>query len=499
MQEFCQATSSLTDAFTSPGQLSHEMKDIAKAIHQRTEWIIKTRKQLISSSAALLEIRNLHATSINQLPVDILKRIFRIVVDSSQTTSSFMKPAARISSVCHLWRDAALSTSTIWGYVTVDQVNKTLEAAKLCLERSSKSPLHVTIRDVGTSFETALYHRDVASHILYAHAPRFTTFNLEVQHATTLDSLIDIWLEYGTPGAVKNLSIVSHQANFDPYDVLDNPHIPHPFLEPIRTLHLENVYVHWKSPLFHNLVELSLNADQAQASVRPSVLELADMLRMSPRLEVLKLLYLNLQPGSAPLSSQVELCKLHTFSIGASSSQVVSDLLSVIAWPLSNSIHLHLDPGYHKRRPHLSELTATWDTSYASSLRVGDPISSSTLDAVVPRLSNTSTFIYYGRVLDRVMLEKITSLAQRGLRFRTIEIATCIIENQEAFRQMVTSHRVECLNLTQCDFLKDEGVRCSSRIDANMDLPICTWLEESVGAFDIFGYGKHSLWNDSFA
>ncbi|QRV90516.1 F-box-like protein [Ceratobasidium sp. AG-Ba] len=298
MEEFCQATGSLTDAFTSPEQLSHEMKDIATVIHQRTEWIIQTRVLLLSASAALLKIRNVHATSINRLPLGVLKRIFRIVVDSSQNTSSFMKPAATLSSVCRLWRDTALSTGTIWRYVTVDQVNKTLKAAKLCLEGSSKSPLHVTIRDVGTSFETALYHRDVASYILYRHAPRFATFNLEVQHATTLDSLIDIWLQYGTPGAVKNLSIVSHQANFDPYDVLDDPHILDLFLEPIRTLHLENVYVNWKSPVFHNLVELSLNADQAQESIRPSVLELADMLRMSPRLEVLKLLYLNLQPGS---------------------------------------------------------------------------------------------------------------------------------------------------------------------------------------------------------
>lgn len=495
MEEFCNATSSIATTFATPALHSTESKDIAFTVDKYTVSINNTRERLLDASITLFKIRNEHVAPINRLTDDILQHIFRIFVDSSQPTEYFMQPPVILSSVCSIWRDVGLNTGSIWGYITFDQVNGRFDVAPLCLERASGSPLHVTIRDVGTNFETALDHTGIAYDLLTPYASRFSSFSLEVQHATTLDSLVAIWLEYGTPGTVKRVSITSHQGDFPPYDILsrsDTYRDISTLLEPIQSLHLCNVFVEWDSLAFRNLLELSLDRAQREEFDDITIEELNSVLVMSPQLHTLKLRYFQVRAGELPPS--FEFRELRSLTLEIDDWEGTTAVLSVIGWPSSNPIHLTIDR-YREEWKHVLELSAYWNSSYISTLRLGDEISRSVISVAQPRLQAIEALVYFGKPLDMPRLRRLSDLATSGLRFRTIEIAICMIASEEGLREMILSHQVQKLRLIMCRFVETNEAGDKIKVDANKDMDICVWLAKMVPDFEIFDHGKYFVQN----
>lgn len=94
-------------------------------------------------------------TSINELPVELLHNIFRIVLledsEDKYLLNSVSIPTNRsvMASVCSWWRDVAINQALLWSTISfsyhTDRPSTSMNWTRLCLSRSKDHDLHVDI------------------------------------------------------------------------------------------------------------------------------------------------------------------------------------------------------------------------------------------------------------------------------------------------------------------------------------------------------------------
>ena len=146
---------------------------------------------VLALQADLTQITSLVHASQNQyrpifrLPNEVLAEIFFEVRDSLNDNTWM-----RVMSVCHLWRDIAVSVPRLWSTIELD-LDMTNEEAllgglKLVLHRSKQAPLDVT---VSTRAQALPVHKILRLDTLAKHVHRFRYVRIRTIHKESLDQV----------------------------------------------------------------------------------------------------------------------------------------------------------------------------------------------------------------------------------------------------------------------------------------------------------------------
>ncbi|KAF8597672.1 hypothetical protein BDV93DRAFT_366866 [Ceratobasidium sp. AG-I] len=251
--------------------------------------LYKTRAQLLSTKNQFAPV--------NKLPPEIFDEIFTMA--TTKCVRSWYTEASTcvclpdtISSVCSYWRKLALNTSSLWTHIDFFEGSNLYQFRRrsaILLERSRGAPIHLHIFDPVNHDYTPNHNR--MSGLLQSLAPYMSCahfLDIDLRYSLSLASVYGTWLGEGVIGSTKGLSI--RRSLRKP---LLRPGIElwknsAEFLLPLRTLHLENIAIDWKSSAYHGLVDLRLNFPGHRRN-EVSQSRFAEILASSPQLHILKL------------------------------------------------------------------------------------------------------------------------------------------------------------------------------------------------------------------
>jgi hypothetical protein len=290
---------------------------------------------------------------INSLPPELLSLIFITVVDSSLYARSVNDDSygstdypILLSSVCILWRRIANSIPDIWSYIDFDPNDSSLHSldrAKLYLERSRSSPLHMHIgkfHEVSGDDHTGRFDGppgsldETVAYLLRLNAPRLNSLALNYSHRSFVGDTVSILHSQGTENplrklALRRVSATRSRAGIPPQERLDQ------LLKPLHGLYLENVPRELIGTSCCNLVELHLIHIAGKITSE----ELVGLLNSNPSLRIIKIHGVDLNPRR-PSSQPIDLPDLRRIELNI--DEVFMNWFLAFLVPGSHELDLHL-------------------------------------------------------------------------------------------------------------------------------------------------------------
>ncbi|KAG8680810.1 hypothetical protein FRC09_017959, partial [Ceratobasidium sp. 395] len=176
------ATQTFADACTSflqyidESPVSHtghrSIEDLIMTLHGQMKTVTAIESRMTKSKMMLRRIFNASTTlvPINNLPLEVLSRIFMLFVSSARCTADYpcdSYPPIVIAAVCSRWRHLAIITRSFWSHVDICELDMTSDSdpeltprTRLCLERARDAPLWLHMSKPrgswGTGSETLL-------------------------------------------------------------------------------------------------------------------------------------------------------------------------------------------------------------------------------------------------------------------------------------------------------------------------------------------------------
>ncbi|KAG9122392.1 hypothetical protein FRC07_001268 [Ceratobasidium sp. 392] len=226
-----------------------------------------------------LRRRSGRLTGINALPPEILSYIFKL-------------------SVTHCMRDKALALNTpeLWTHIDLSPDAPTgrslYDAAKLQFERAQDEPVHLHLYEPRQQYGTPDVEVRKLRDFLAPYASRITALDLDTldQSHKLIQSVLGACIQRGFL-ALQDLVVLVPDKTF-----IFRLHVREPVGKKarkhsniaIKTLHLQNALFDWRSTIYHDLVDLRLQASGA-ARMDVTLLDLANVFAQSSGLVVLKL------------------------------------------------------------------------------------------------------------------------------------------------------------------------------------------------------------------
>ena len=271
---------------------------------------------------------------ISRLPVEILIQVFSYYSASDRRPHVRFRtppPWLAVTHVCQRWRQAALSSPSLWTDIITTNYRWTEE---MLLERSRDVPVHITVDDAG-SVHTPCDVR--AARLLFSTIHRAQS--LVMTCADKLLACMPILFEAEAAPLLEELTIT----NFHPTSALDL--VDRPLFSGktpcLQFLSLHHCRVLWSSPVFQcDLVYLSLS--HIPHDQRPHLEQLLDVLKSLTRLECLQLDEALPNHISSPTDftsllsvERLVLYRLRFFSLCAKSAFDILDLTARLLVPPS--------------------------------------------------------------------------------------------------------------------------------------------------------------------
>ncbi|KAG9123646.1 hypothetical protein FRC07_014392 [Ceratobasidium sp. 392] len=195
-----------------------------------------------------------------------------------------------ITHVCSSWRQIALNVAALWAHVDIEERGpsdiKRMELNELLFSRASASPFSVQVFAEAffrTPFMSAL--DQLCPHLHKVHSLYFRSDSNRARP-------LYYWLKNGTPGSVKELSLIGPECSASSSHItfestpLDPARVSS-FLAPLQVLRLQGMSLDWESSAYHGLVHLELFDIPPNAS--PTLQQLNRILSVCPKLRVLRL------------------------------------------------------------------------------------------------------------------------------------------------------------------------------------------------------------------
>ncbi|KAF8592917.1 hypothetical protein BDV93DRAFT_567168 [Ceratobasidium sp. AG-I] len=306
MSEYLSTCLALDRACATPRTLC-ERQDLAAMINRGLGSLDESADRPLGSAYNVLDRILKRATSpALLLPPEILTRIFQLAAHREATILPLpyaprndVHVVECISSVCSYWREVALETKSLWSamYLTC---HSSVEKTQCWLERSGDAPLNL----IGDVYGYAPWP---IVPVISPYASHFSTLNLVFSDLETIHTVLNCWLDYGTPGSVTELSVQLTQGLSSARDPSGLPRLfgltplsderRGEFLRPLRVLRLKDVWLDWDSVAFEGLVELRLELDHMRVDSYVSARQLSRILSASPELHTLELIGITIDPG----------------------------------------------------------------------------------------------------------------------------------------------------------------------------------------------------------
>lgn len=242
---------------------------------------------------------------INALPPEILSQILRYAaricvnqLGDSSTSPHYVYPGV-LASVCSIWRKTVVNLPSLWSHIdlTISKVNTYNQScrAKAWSEYANNVPLYVHVLPVFNP--TTVDESDALKPLeLLASLAKDVRF-LRVGSTEHLGQrILACWVKHGSPGVARSLELgttdpeLVELLSWDPSAVDDVPPVQvEEFFYSLQSLDLAGFHIPWESKIYHGLVRLSLEATLGGGCHQLAQLQLATILRSSPRLRELKL------------------------------------------------------------------------------------------------------------------------------------------------------------------------------------------------------------------
>ncbi|KAG8759528.1 hypothetical protein FRC11_001875 [Ceratobasidium sp. 423] len=266
----CSALEHSEFGYLDRGQVISSIKDRIRSLDK----LIKQRLDLARSSMSSLtkKLKKKLRSSIQRLPVEILTRIFHLVIHHldlevedpehlsySYRSKSIYRKLYRLFGVCSVWKKTLLSQGTFWSLVPVVDLpydSYTLSGARLNLERAAGSKLHLVAALTKASTQ------DFVLDTLTRFGSRIKAVNFNSNSPASLEKVVHALVrgENHSSDCLTSLSLfythgwkygISLQSVAWQKDL-------HRVLEPLRVLRLRKLEIPLRGLLFKNLTELRL-------------------------------------------------------------------------------------------------------------------------------------------------------------------------------------------------------------------------------------------------
>ncbi|KAG8722943.1 hypothetical protein FRC09_005468 [Ceratobasidium sp. 395] len=471
---------------------------------------------LLDSDVQLKQLRNRHEALVNTLPVEILAHIFHLFADRTQPIlacdkgpSGTYQRATILASVCYQWRRVTLGIHTLWSLISFfaedcHQVDNPL--ARLWLERSANSPLHLIIS------HESIHEPITIAPMLIPHANRFRTLSIVADSPEDISEIMTVWLDYGAPGSVTELRLFTRSEKDFP-TMLDihqkySPESIDKYLRPVQILQLKNVYLDWDSAAYEGLLSLRLG----ETIIRMT--QFAKILNASPCLNSLFLKnILFLQRGSALLPSLISLPDLRTLYIDDIAPEYMGHIFHLIQPGLHYDVHLNVSPlslplnetESYLNMSRLNPIFSRPQIFNIVSLSLGKHCEPDSLRTFLRSLPHLRVLYLHdtGALYDTATLNAMTRILEQepiginessSASLQAIHIMGTILDS-DAFKAMILSYSLQQLSLARWTGNLDDN---DGDGDGDTNIPgpteeLCTWASTHVPDFVCYGVGKMAL------
>ncbi|KZT62753.1 hypothetical protein CALCODRAFT_478681 [Calocera cornea HHB12733] len=305
--------------------------------------------------AKLLEERQTLVAPIMKLPYELLARIFemanedevdpewveKIPEDEDEDVTRF---PTTISHVNRRFRDVALTTSSLWSRICMNERPPHYHLDRLWLERAKLIDVDLDLTDEHWLSQQSM--RDMLSIIMVPE--RWRSFSLRTEEYPGIHTALTMMTEPAPE--LRFLELINAHTEFDE----DEDH-GLPFAEPVdifggvapklKAVSLYSVPLRWTAPMLSGLV--SLEVEYLPAAWRPKWAEWVNVIRACPDLVKLTLMASGphipeeVDPRHYPEIEEIKLDKLEELELGDVRPWVLSHLISMIQAP--NLSYLSLD------------------------------------------------------------------------------------------------------------------------------------------------------------
>ncbi|KAG9086323.1 hypothetical protein FS749_003721 [Ceratobasidium sp. UAMH 11750] len=309
------------------------------------------RKVLENGLSCLKKARNLSyaLAPINILPQSLLLSIFSYAIDSQRAKRTHLPlpsrrdqhdPALVLSSVCASWRNITLENPSLWSTILLDQEDPECQLAQILLARAGNASI-----DVQASFPDLKALESFEWHsLLQTRYDRIRSLDLVLPDISLLRIILVLWPWENLAPSLKALSVkiirLHYMTDDTPEKVLPN-RVHERFLQNLSTFSLYGGYFDWDSAAFTNLVNLQVARVTAPG---PTLIQVVNMLKASPRLRTLCLMKLSILRDENIDHQPVYLEHLRKLSLVDLGNEALHGLIPLLL-PGSQPLTLHLDYG----------------------------------------------------------------------------------------------------------------------------------------------------------
>ncbi|KAF8600337.1 hypothetical protein BDV93DRAFT_525480 [Ceratobasidium sp. AG-I] len=304
---------------------------------------------------------------INNLPPEILSRIFVTIVDASLYARSIgddnygsSEYPTLISSVCAYWRRVSISIPRLWHYIDLMPKNvrpRNYGHVQLWLERSQNLPLQLRVGKGGERAEeregrsgmgalnSPRRMDDQLASVLLSSAPRLHSFTLKFSYPDFAAEIL-AWLLTTGQHSVRELALrqsrwlTTRRSQLLPQTKWNQ------LLEPLHVLHLERIDIALNNIPCRNLVELQL--------INPHAFSLAQFIQLlesNPGLRTIMLDGSFATPRSSPTTRPINLPSLRSVHLATGQDFIISLFKLLVPGPHELDLQLR----YHKEPARVME------------------------------------------------------------------------------------------------------------------------------------------------
>ncbi|KAG8777095.1 hypothetical protein FRC12_000552 [Ceratobasidium sp. 428] len=298
-------------------------------LHGQMKTVTAIESRMTKSKMIMRRIFNASTTlaPINNLPLEVLSRIFMILVSSARCTADYpcdSYPPIVIAAVCSRRRHPAIITRSFWSHVDICELDMTSDSdpeltprTRLCLERARDAPLWLHISKPrgswGTGSETLLLSL-LTPYMTNVESMRFSGILSETCFHTTLS----LYANRCSPRQLKSLLVELW----------------------LTTEASATGRLIWPTRTLHGITDLQ--SIGLAERISPSMNELVSMLLNSPNLRTLRLRNVHLSTDANEIYPKISVPALCFLELSLSQNQALSNLLSALI-PGSHELELLLE------------------------------------------------------------------------------------------------------------------------------------------------------------
>ncbi|KAF8892278.1 hypothetical protein BD779DRAFT_104674 [Infundibulicybe gibba] len=285
------------------------------------------RRQIDQEILTLKTRRNTIA-SINQLPLELLSKIFASCV--IRNTKSWVR---NVTHICHHWRAVALDSPQLWSVINIDG-NCATTWAEIMFRRSKMANLSITITRPSPQVATIVG-------LVLGHPERIEALHIAGGNITQIKQVFPFLTSPAPLLSTFSLNLPEYNSPLPILDHIFNGETPR-----LRQLELTGCYYpDWDSPMLCNLTSLKMNV---KPTTRPTTKQFATMLKNSccvRHLELFNCLPAETDVATLPaLGEVIFLQNLAELRINSSAS-ACANILNQVSFRPSATIRLDIDSG----------------------------------------------------------------------------------------------------------------------------------------------------------